>query len=173
MIQELSDLRNSILEGRYQEALALIDQLDGMSKQAKLGTIESFLVRMLIHVIKNQLEQRLTNSWAASIRGSLVEIKKWNLQDNKTSYYVNRDEWQPMLEDAMEVAISDASVEVFDGNYNPFQVDGMVDRTQIFTIAQELLELTYTHSKKELPLVVNDYLTQLPGGEDWKAGRQR
>jgi len=69
MIQELSDLRNSILEGRYQEALALIDQLDGMSRQAKLGRIESFLVRMLIHLIKNQLEQRLTNYWAASISG--------------------------------------------------------------------------------------------------------
>jgi Domain of unknown function DUF29 len=173
MIQELSDLRNSILEGRYQEALALIDQLDGMSRQAKLGTIESFLVRMLIHLIKNQLEQRLTNSWAASIRGSLVEIKKWNLQDNKTSYYVDRDEWEPMLEDAMEVAISDASVEVFNGAYTPFQIDEMVDRNRVITIAQELLSLTYTHSKKELPAVVNDYLTQLPGGEDWKEGRQR
>ncbi|GET42824.1 hypothetical protein [Microseira wollei] len=173
MIQELSDLRNSILEGRYQEALALIEQLDGMSRQAKLGTIESFLVRMLIHLIKNQIEQRLTNSSAASIRGSLVEIKKWNLPDNKTSYYVNRDEWEPMIEDAMEVAISDASVEVFNGAYTPFQVDEMVDRIQVITIAQELLSLTYTHSKKELPAVVNDRLTQLPGGEDWKEGRQR
>ena len=173
MIQELSDLRNSILEGRYQEALALIEQLDGMSRQAKLGTIESFLVRMLIHLIKNQLEQRLTNYWAASIRGSLVEIKKWNLQDNKTSYYVERHEWETMLEDAMEIAISDASVELFDGAYTPFQVDKMVDRNQVITIAQELLALTYTHSKKELPAVVNDRLTQLPGGEDWKEGRQR
>lgn len=173
MIQELSDLRNSILEGRYEEALALIDQLDGMSRQAKLGTIESFLVRMLIHLIKNQLEQRLTNSWAASIRGSLVEIKKWNLQDNKTSYYVDRHEWEPMIEDAMEVAVSDASVEVFEGAYTPFEIADMVDREPIITLAKNLLDLTYTHSKKELPTAVNDYLTQLPGGEDWKQGRQR
>jgi len=95
------------------------------------------------------------------------------MPDNKTCYYVDRDEWEAMIEDAMEVAISDASVEVFDGAYTPFQIDEMVDRTQVITIAQELLELTYTHSKKELPAVVNDYLTQLPGGEDWKEGRQR
>ena len=173
MTQELTDLRNSILEGRYQDALEIVDELEGMSKQAILRNIQSFIDRMLIHLIKNQLEQRLTNSWAASIRGSLVEIKKWNLQDNKTSYYVDRDEWEPMLEEAIEVAIRDASVEVFNGAYTPFQIDEMVDRNQIITIAQELLALTYIHSKKELPAVVDDYLTQLPGGEDWKEGRQR
>ncbi|WP_365671456.1 hypothetical protein [Okeania sp. SIO3I5] len=53
-----------------------------MSRQTKIYAIESFVIRMLIHLIKNQLEQRLTNSWAASIRGSLIEIKKINLQDN-------------------------------------------------------------------------------------------
>lgn len=173
MIQELADLRNSILEGRYADALTLLDQLDGMSRQAKIDAIESFLVWMLIHLIKNQLEQRLTNSWAASIRGSLVEIKKINLQDNRKSYYIERDEWQTLLEEAIEVAIRDASVEVFQGAYTPFQISEMVDRNQIIGIAQSLLDLTYTHSKKELPAEVDDYLTQLPGGEDWREGRQR
>lgn len=32
MTQELTDLRNSILEGRYDDALALVDELEGMSK---------------------------------------------------------------------------------------------------------------------------------------------
>lgn len=173
MIQELSDLKASILEGRYTDALALLEQLDGMSRQAKLDAIESFLVRMLIHIIKNQLEQRLTNSWAASIRGSLVEIKKVNLQDNRTSYYLKQDEWEPMLEDALEQAISDASVEVFEGAYTPFKIAEMVDREQVIQIAQHLLNLTYTHSKKDLPAVINNYLTQLAGGEDWKSGKQR
>lgn len=62
MTQELIDLRTSILEGRYADALAIVDQLEGMSKQAILRNIESFLVRMLVHLIKNQIEQRLTNS---------------------------------------------------------------------------------------------------------------
>lgn len=67
MTQELADLRASILQGRYADALAIVDELEGMSQQAILRNIESFLVRMRIHLIKNQVEQRLTNSWAASI----------------------------------------------------------------------------------------------------------
>ena len=36
MTQELIDLRTSILEGRYADALAIVDELEGMSKQAIL-----------------------------------------------------------------------------------------------------------------------------------------
>jgi hypothetical protein len=39
MRQELIDLRNSILQGRYTDALALVDELEGISKQAILGNI--------------------------------------------------------------------------------------------------------------------------------------
>ena len=69
MTQELIDLRASIIEGRYEDALTIVDELDWMSKKATLRNIKSYLVRMLIHLIKNQVEQRLNNSWAASIEG--------------------------------------------------------------------------------------------------------
>ncbi len=68
MTQELIDLRASILEGRYEDALAIVDELEGMSNKAILRAIRAFVVRMLIHLIKNQVEQRLTNSWAASVQ---------------------------------------------------------------------------------------------------------
>ncbi len=118
MTQELIDLRTSILEGRYADALAIADELEGMSKQAILRNIESFLVKVLIHLIKNQIEQRLTNSWVASISDSLRQIQKLNLKENKTSYYIKQDEWEPFLEEAIEAAICPASVEVMDGAYN-------------------------------------------------------
>ena len=76
MTQELIDLRNSILQGNYAGALAIIDELEGISKQAILRNIESCLKILLIHLIKNQIEQRLTNSWIASIRNSIREIQK-------------------------------------------------------------------------------------------------
>lgn len=171
MVQELIDLRTSILEGRYEDALAIVTELEGMSKQEILRNIESFLIRMLIHLIKNQVEQRLTNSWAASIRGSLREIKNRNLKDNKTSFYIDKNEWNLIIIEVFEDAISDASVEVVNGAYTPFQLSEMVDKNQITLIALNLLDLTYTHSKQELPVAVNEYLTQLPGGEDWKEGR--
>jgi hypothetical protein len=93
MTQELIDLRNSILEQRYSDALAIIDELEGMSKKAILRQIKSFLKVLLIHLIKNQIEKRLTNSWVASIRNSLIEIQDINLKENKKSYYINQDEW--------------------------------------------------------------------------------
>jgi hypothetical protein len=68
MTQELIDLRNSILQGNYTEALAIVDELEGMSKKATIRQIKSFLKILLIHIIKNQIEKRLTNSWMASIR---------------------------------------------------------------------------------------------------------
>ncbi|MCP2731932.1 DUF29 family protein [Limnofasciculus baicalensis] len=171
MTQELIDLRASILEGRYGDALAIVDELEGMSKQAVLRNIESFIDRILIHLIKNQIEQRLTNSWAASIRDSVREIYKLNLKENKKSYYINSDEWEEVIEDEIEAAIATASVEVADGAYTPCQLLEMVDRSQIIENTQSLLALTYIHSKKELPLAINDYLSQLAGGDAWQEGR--
>ncbi len=172
MTQELIDLRASILEGRYEDALVIVDELEGMSKKAILRAIKSFVVRMLIHLIKNQVEQRLTNSWAASIRDSLLEIQDLNLKENKTSYYIKLDEWQLLLDSVLEAAIRTASVEVQGGAYSPFQLSEIVDRTQVIETAQSLLALTYDHSAEMLPAIIDENLAQLPGGEDWKAGRQ-
>ena len=106
MTRELIDLRTSILEERYADALLIVDELEAMSKQAILRNIESFLLGLLIHLIKNQVEQRLTNSWAASITGSIRSIQKLNIKDNKTSYYIKPDEWEQMLLEELEAAIS-------------------------------------------------------------------
>jgi hypothetical protein len=172
MTQELIDLRASILEGRYEDALVIVDELEGMSKKAILRAIKSFVVRMLIHLIKNQVEQRLTNSWAASIRDSLLEIQDLNLKENKTSYYIKSDEWQPLLDSVLEAAIRTASVEVQGGAYTPFQLSEIVDRTQVMDTAQNLLALTYDYSAEMLPAIIDGNLVHLPGGEDWKEGRQ-
>ncbi|MEH2239388.1 DUF29 family protein [Nostoc sp.] len=173
MTQELIDLRTCIQDGRYADALAIVDELEGMSKKAILRQIKSFLRILLIHLIKNQVEKRLTNSWVASIRNAIREIKEVNLKDNKTSYYVNSNEWENFIEEeVIEDAIADASDEVMNGAYNQFQLAEMVDRNQITQTASKFLALTYSYSAKELPAVVAETLTQLPGGEDWKAGRR-
>lgn len=168
MSQELIDLRNSILQGNYADALAIVDELEGMSKQAILRNIESYLKILLIHLIKNQIEQRLTNSWIASIRNSIREIKKINLKENKKSYYVNQDEWENLIEEeAIEDAIADASLEIINGKYTRSQLSKILDRNQIITTAITFLSLTYTYSAKELPAIMDDYLNQLPNDENW------
>ncbi|MCC5599232.1 DUF29 family protein [Nostoc favosum] len=168
MTQELIDLKKSILEGRYADALAIVDELEGMSKKAILRQIKSFLRILLIHLIKNKLEQRLTNSWAASIRNAIREIKEVNIKDNKKSYYINLDEWGNLIEEeVIEDAIADASEEVMNGKFTRSELSSMLDKSQILTTATSLLALTYTFSPKELPAIMDDYLSQLAGGEDW------
>ena len=167
MVQELRDLRNCILEGRNEEAIAIVDELEGMSKQATLRNIRSFLRVLLIHLIKNQVEQRLTNSWANSIANAIREIKDLNLKDNKTSYYIGTDEWQLFLEDELEISIRFASREVLEGKLSRAQLAKRVDREQIILIATQFLSLTYTYSIKQLEEASDEYLSQLPGGEEW------
>ncbi|MEA5618082.1 DUF29 family protein [Cronbergia sp. UHCC 0137] len=162
MTQELSDLRNSILEQRYTDALAIVDELEGMSKKAILRQIKSFLKILLIHLIKNQIEKRLTNSWVASIRNAVREIKEVNIKENKKSYYINQDEWENLIEEeVIEDAIADASLEVLNGKYNQFELADIIDRTELIQTALQFLLLTYIYSAKELPKVVAETLTQL------------
>ncbi|NJL46679.1 MAG: DUF29 domain-containing protein [Leptolyngbyaceae cyanobacterium SM2_5_2] len=170
MAQELLELRKSLLEGRYGDALDLVDELEEMSKQAILRNMESFLVRLMVHLIKNQVEQRLTNSWAASISESLLRIQKLNLRDNKVSYYVNRQGWLPMLEEALEAAIAPASVEILGDGLSPLQLSDRIDRPEMLALAQRLLDLIYDYSAKTLPSAINQALMQLPGGQSWAEG---
>lgn len=167
MVQELIDLKQCILEQRYDAALALIDELEGMSKQAIIRNIESFLVRLLIHLIKNQIEQRLTNSWISSISDSIVQIQKLNLKDNKSSYYIKQEEWESYIDEAVERAIRPASAEVLEGKLKPFQVAQQIDKSQLKQVSQNLIELTYQVSAIVLLDEIDLILAELPGGKEW------
>lgn len=164
-MQELVDLRSSIVEGRYEDALAIIDELEGMSKAAILRNIDSYLIRLLIHLIKNQIEGRLTKSWIISIIDSLRQIKKLNLKDNKKSYYIKQNQWQPYLEEALAAAIRPASLEVLEGQLKAGEIKDRINVKILLNFAQELLALTYQYSTTELPDEIESYLLKLPGGD--------
>ena len=68
---------------------------------------------------------------------------------------------------AIEAAIRPASVEVLNGRLKPSQLSKMVERTNLIQASQQLLSLTYEHSDETLPDIVDEYLIQLPGGQDW------
>ena len=170
--QELIDLRTCIMEGRNRDALAIVDELDAMSKKDTLFKIDSYLTVMLVHLIKNQVEGRLTNSWAASIRASLRKIQDLNLKENKTSYYIKEDEWDEMLKNPIELAIDEASVEVKNGEYSRFELAKMIDMSALRATAKSFLALTYSCSSQDLLAVIGDNLALLPGGEDWRFGKK-
>jgi hypothetical protein len=161
MTQELIDLRQSILDGRYQDALEIVDELEGMSKQAILRNIESYLVRLLVHLIKIQIEKRITKSWRSSIVNSIIKIKKLNLKDNKKSYYIKVKEWQEYLTESLNEALNEACLEVKEGIFDYKQLKNAIDRQQILAWANYLLDLSYFNSSESLTEMTLDYLETL------------
>ena len=59
-MEELAQLRQLLVAGNTIEAIALVDELEEMSKKAIIRNIESYLVLLLAHLIKHQAEQRMT-----------------------------------------------------------------------------------------------------------------
>jgi Domain of unknown function DUF29 len=161
MTQELIDLRQSILDGRYQDALEIVDELEGMSKQAILRNIESYLVRLLVHLIKIQIEKRITKSWRSSIVNSVMKIKKLNLKDNKKSYYIKVEEWQEYLTESLNEALNEACLEVKEGIFDYKQLKNEIDRQQLLDWANYLLDLSYFNSSESLTEMTLDYLETL------------
>lgn len=68
--------------------------------------------------------------------------------------------WEQFLEEAVEAAISPASVEVLNGRLKPAQISERVDRAQLTRIAQKLLDLTYSYSAKDLPAIADTHLAE-------------
>ena len=56
-MEELAQLRQLLIAGNTMEAIALIDELEEMSKKAIIRNIESYLVLLLAHLIKTRSRQ--------------------------------------------------------------------------------------------------------------------
>jgi len=94
--------------------IAICDELETMGRQDKINTLESFLVVLIIHLIKIQVKNRVTASWIESIRNSLLEIKDRN-KLGKKSFYLKTDDWSESFDNKLYRAIVKASKEVAGG----------------------------------------------------------
>jgi hypothetical protein len=129
-----------------------------MSKKAIIRSIESYLVLLLAHLIKHQAEQRMTNSWLASIVNAVVGIKKLNLRD-KNSYYLQENDWNDYLEEAIELASLEAAKEAFGGIYSVEQLATRFDRDRVIKMCRQLLQLSYQQETKKLPQIIREFLS--------------
>ena len=155
-MEELVELRQLIVSGNTTEAITLIDELEEMGRKAIIRNIESYLLILLAHLIKYQAEQRITNSWLASIVNAVVRIKKLNQRD-RNSYYIKASDWDDYLEEALELAVLEATKEAFGGIYAVEQLSERFDRDRVLTIALQLLELTYQRESKNLPRIIREF----------------
>jgi len=146
-MDELAELRTLIETGRIEEALLLVDELDEMSREDKINKISSYMRVLLIHLLKQQAEQRHTRSWDVSIKEAVRQINRTNSRRKAAGVYLSREELRSELEDVYDLALERAALEAFGGVYAVEDIAARVSRTQVLEEA-----LTYiTGEPQEQP----------------------
>ena len=51
-MEEILQLKDCLLRQEYERAFAIVEELEAMVRQDKINNLESFLVILLIHLIK-------------------------------------------------------------------------------------------------------------------------
>ncbi len=140
-MEELIQLRESIEKHDLVTALQIVDELEEMSVEDKLNKIFSYMIVLLLHLIKEDAEKRLTKSWKLSINNSVKQINRTNRIRKSGGYYAKKADLIEIIDDAFELALEGAAIEAFGGVYNE----------------QELLKLINVDKIKERAISLLDY----------------
>ena len=130
-MDELAELRTLLETGRIEEALLLVDELEEMSREDKINKMSSYMRILLIHLIKQQAEQRRTRSWEVSIKEALRQINRTNSRRKAAGVYLSREELRSELEDVYDLALERAALEAFGGVYAVEDIATHVSRMQV------------------------------------------
>jgi len=142
-MEELIALRELLHKGNLSGALLMIDEMEEMSKKDILNKIRSYGIILLLHLIKQKVENRTTRSWDVSIRNSVLEIQDLNARPNSKGTYLNQQELRESLESGYRQAINQASLEVNEGQYDARELQKMVNQQEICDRAMQAI---YTFS---------------------------
>lgn len=140
-MEEILELKQLLQQGKIDEALLIVDELEEMSLSDKVNKIDSYGVILLIHLIKQNAENRSIRSWKLSIENAVREINKINKRRKVSGYYLSKAELLDILEDAYEIAMEKAASEAFEGRYEAEELATMVDKEGILSQAMQLIEL--------------------------------
>ena len=130
-MEELLTLRELLIKGDMSGALAIVDELEEMSRDDKINNIRSYAVVLLMHLIKQQAENRTTRSWDLSIRNSIRSIQTKNKRRKSGGAYLNTDELRLASSEAYAEALDRAATEVEEGRYEPKELAELVNREEI------------------------------------------
>ena len=138
-MEELLALKEFLLKGDIDGALGIVDELEEMSRDDKINTIRSYAVILLMHLIKQKVENRTTRSWELSIRNSIRGIQTKNQRRKAGGTYLNTEELRLAIAEAYPEAVDRASVEVEEGRYEPKELAQLVNRQEICDRAMILI----------------------------------
>ena len=138
-MEELLTLKSLLLKGDIPGSLAIVEELEEMSKKDIIKTIRSYAVILLLHLIKQQAENRTTRSWDISIRNSVLEIQEENKRPRGAGFYLPLEELLIVLEMAYRQALNKASLEVEEGRYEPRELAQLVNQEALINQAMTLI----------------------------------
>jgi tetratricopeptide (TPR) repeat protein len=130
-MEELFELKAYIEQGRYAEALQLIEEMEEMSRDDKINKIYSLAVVLLLHLIKKHAERRTTRSWEYSIWNASRQIQRVNKRRKAGGVYLSEQELREIIAEAYPDALKRAALEAFEGQHTETQLEAMIDREQL------------------------------------------
>ena len=111
-MEELEQLRIFIEGGNMHAALELLDELDDMNRDALIRNIKSHMVRLLQHLIKQDVEGKSTRRWDTTIANALDDIYDLNHRRKSGNQIVPNDELADVLAEAWRRALREASTDM-------------------------------------------------------------
>jgi hypothetical protein len=126
-MEEILQLKEYLVEHRYEDAMLLVGEMEDMARSDKLNTIRSYMAVLLAHFIKQEIEQRTTRSWDVSIRNAVIEIAYINKRPNSGGFYTEAETLEILLNRALESALNKAASEIHKGKYAPEEVAELID----------------------------------------------
>ncbi|MFN6466250.1 MAG: DUF29 family protein [Nostoc sp. DedVER02] len=138
-MEELLTLKGLLVKGDVQGALLIVEELEEISRNDIFKTIRSYAVILLLHLIKQQAENRTTRSWEVSIRNSVREIQRENKRRKAGGYYLTTEELLEILAEAYLNAIDEATLEVEEGRYEAQELEKVINQEEIINRALILI----------------------------------
>ncbi len=138
-MEELLELRAYLEQQRYPEALALLAELEEMSREDKINKIRGFAKILLLHLIKRAVEQRTARSWDLSIWNAVDEIVHINRRRKVGGHYLDTPELQAIMAEAYPAALKRAALETCEGRFDERELAQQVDQAMLQQQALDLI----------------------------------
>ncbi len=143
-MEEIWALREALEAGDMQTALAIVDEMEEMSRDDKIQKIASYMRVLLVHKIKQAVEGRSTKSWEVSIRHAVRQIASVNKRRKAGGWYLNDNDLSALLAEVYDAALDWASLEAHEGIYSAEALLSMQDRDAVLANAYAEIQAAQT-----------------------------
>jgi hypothetical protein len=139
VMEEIITLRKHLQEQRYDEALLIALELEDMSRDDKINHVVRYAEILLLYLIKQEAEQRMTLSWDVFAQNAADHIANTNYRREVGEFYLERNELAEAVDEAYNCALRRASLEAFEGIFLPHELQQKFDKQTVLDKAMAMI----------------------------------